>query len=109
MLDAVDLTFGGYLDLQLDKENRSVPRVVELCCAEVERRGIASVGIYRLSGNAATIQKIKTMFNQRMKKNISILGCYMLTIIIIEEEVRFDDEDMDINVVTGVMKRKVKV
>ncbi|KAJ3414186.1 hypothetical protein HDV05_006891 [Chytridiales sp. JEL 0842] len=84
-VNAAELTFGGYLELQLDKENGVIPKIVEMCCSEVEKRGLTSVGIYRLSGNASTVLKVKNMVNQ-------------------QEEVKLDDEDMDINVVTSVLK-----
>ena len=57
--------FGGLLETQIQKEGRSFPSVVEQCIQEVERRGLQSQGIYRLSGNASTIQKIRSMFNNR--------------------------------------------
>ncbi|KAJ1554881.1 Rho GTPase-activating protein 27, partial [Cladochytrium tenue] len=80
-----DLVFGGTLGAQLEREGRSVPAVVELCCTEVERRGLESQGIYRLSGNTATVAKLKTQFNNG-------------------ESPPLDSEDMDINVVTGLLK-----
>ncbi|KAJ3109449.1 Rho GTPase-activating protein 15 [Phlyctochytrium planicorne] len=72
-------------DLHADYDGRKIPEVVELCCAEIERRGILSQGIYRLSGNTTTIQKLRSQFNQN-------------------EPVRLDSEDIDINVVSGLLK-----
>ncbi|KAI8803271.1 hypothetical protein BJ742DRAFT_829960 [Cladochytrium replicatum] len=60
-----ELTFGGDLEIQLRKDNRTIPLVMELCIAEVEKRGIESQGIYRLSGNKSTVEKFRTMFNQQ--------------------------------------------
>ncbi|KAI9359688.1 Rho GTPase activation protein [Zopfochytrium polystomum] len=85
VLNSNELVFGGVLDLQLDKEGRTVPAVVEQCCGEVERRGITSQGIYRLSGNTATIAKMKVSYNQG-------------------ETVALDADDLDINLVTGLLK-----
>ncbi|TPX36326.1 hypothetical protein SmJEL517_g01634 [Synchytrium microbalum] len=79
-----DLVFGGSLSQQVAKDNSPYPSVVEACIQEVERRGLQSQGIYRLSGNASTIQKIRIMFNS-------------------QEAVRFEDEP-DINVVAAVLK-----
>ena len=79
-----DMMFGGILELHLDSEGQTIPRIVELCCLEVEARGINSVGIYRLSGNAATIQKIRSSLN----KNEPIPSI----------------EELDINVVTNLLK-----
>ncbi|KAJ3055843.1 Rho GTPase-activating protein 27 [Rhizophlyctis rosea] len=77
--------FGGILESQLAKEGRQIPLVVEQSIAEVEKRGLQSQGIYRLSGNAATIQKIKAQFNAG-------------------ETVQLDDDALDINVVSGALK-----
>jgi hypothetical protein len=52
--------FGGSLRLE---ENGDIPRIVKLCITEVEKRGLESVGIYRLSGPASTIQKYRAAFN----------------------------------------------
>jgi len=62
---AADMVFGGSLEAQVQREGKSIPTIVEQCIAEVDKRGLQSVGIYRLSGNAATIQKIKAQFNAR--------------------------------------------
>ncbi|KAI9323397.1 hypothetical protein BX666DRAFT_1847771 [Dichotomocladium elegans] len=57
--------FGGYLSMEA---NGDVPHIVRLCIEEVEERGLASVGIYRLSGPASAIQKYRTLFNQSKPK-----------------------------------------
>ncbi|KAJ3084935.1 N-chimaerin, partial [Quaeritorhiza haematococci] len=79
------LVFGGILELQVQKEGRPIPSIVELCCEEVERRGLKSQGIYRLSGNAATVQKLRMQFNQQEIPDLA-------------------DEELDINVVSSVLK-----
>ncbi|CEP12575.1 hypothetical protein [Parasitella parasitica] len=73
--------FGGYLRME---DNGYIPRVVSLCIQQVEARGLQSVGIYRLSGPASTIQKYRTAFNKG-------------------ENVSFQEEH-DINTVTGLLK-----
>lgn len=55
--------FGGYLRME---ENGDVPYIVSTCIKEVEARGLQSVGIYRLSGPASSIQKYKAAFNDSM-------------------------------------------
>jgi hypothetical protein len=52
--------FGGFLHME---EDGDIPRIVSLCIKEVEARGLKSVGIYRLSGPASTIQKYRASFN----------------------------------------------
>ena len=44
------------------REKRSVPFVVTRCVREVERRGLSEVGIYRVSGLASDINKLKKSF-----------------------------------------------
>ncbi|KAI8365628.1 Rho GTPase activation protein [Choanephora cucurbitarum] len=73
--------FGGELRME---ENGDIPHVVSLCIQQVEERGLQSVGIYRLSGPASSIQKYKTMFNQG--EHVSL------------------KEEHDINAVTGLLK-----
>ncbi|KAI9484648.1 Rho GTPase activation protein [Zychaea mexicana] len=72
--------FGGFL---ITTKEGDVPPVVRMCVEEVEARGLTTVGIYRLSGPASSIQRYRTAFN-----------C--------DEPVSF--EDADINAVTGLLK-----
>ncbi|KAL9537527.1 hypothetical protein MBANPS3_011698 [Mucor bainieri] len=73
--------FGGYLRME---DNGDIPRIVALCVREVEARGLQSVGIYRLSGPASTIQKYRTAFNKGERVSLK--------------------EEHDINAVTGLLK-----
>ncbi|KAI3641410.1 hypothetical protein MIR68_000540 [Amoeboaphelidium protococcarum] len=63
-----DIAFGGLLELQVKAENKKVPSIVETCIAQVELKGMDSVGIYRLSGNAASIQKFRVLYNEDPSK-----------------------------------------
>lgn len=58
-----ELIFGGPIGVNLD-EDLDIPIIVRQCIEEVERRGVESQGIYRLSGNASQIQKLKILVNQ---------------------------------------------
>ncbi|KAF9107082.1 hypothetical protein BGX29_007444 [Mortierella sp. GBA35] len=53
--------FGGSLTVE---SGRSVPKVVELCVRAIEARGLATAGIYRVSGHMASIQNLKRAFNE---------------------------------------------
>lgn len=59
------LVFGGFLENHCRSQNGSfrLPDVVAKCVSVVAKRGLQSVGIYRLSGNSVTIQKLKQAFN----------------------------------------------
>ncbi|KAI8085164.1 Rho GTPase activation protein [Halteromyces radiatus] len=73
--------FGGFLYLDQDQY---VPVVVRQCIEQVEMKGLDSVGIYRLSGPASTIQKYRTAYNRRELVDLA--------------------EEHDINVATGLLK-----
>jgi hypothetical protein len=64
--------FGGRLVDQVAKQQRPIPYIVETCVREVEASGLQSEGIYRLSGNAADVQRLKALFNSR---EFGILPC----------------------------------
>ena len=46
-----------------------VPHVVRCCVEEVERRGMAEVGIYRISGNTIEIGMLKAAFDSSKKRH----------------------------------------
>ncbi|KAI9092695.1 Rho GTPase activation protein [Phlyctochytrium arcticum] len=83
-----DQIFGGHLATQVRPgapPGDNIPVVVRMCVKEVDERGLTSQGIYRLSGNASTVQKIRVQFNQ-------------------QEHVNLSDESLDINAVASVLK-----
>ncbi|NXQ30468.1 RHG15 protein, partial [Alaudala cheleensis] len=59
-----DQIFGSHLHLVCEHEKSTVPQFVRLCIKAVERRGLDVDGIYRVSGNLATIQKLRFVVNQ---------------------------------------------
>ncbi|KAJ1928750.1 hypothetical protein FBU59_007103, partial [Linderina macrospora] len=80
-------TFG--IDLaKLMPDPKVVPVAVDKCLSEIERRGLEEVGIYRVSGAAADVSRLRQLFN------------------FAPEAVDLSaDEFYDINVVSGVMKQ----
>jgi hypothetical protein len=80
------LVFACPLENLCAREKGMVPTFVTSCIEEVERRGLTSQGIYRLSGNAADVTKLRYMVDQE--------NCYNLSSSVWE----------DINVVTGALK-----
>ncbi|XP_025007981.1 rho GTPase-activating protein 15 isoform X2 [Gallus gallus] len=81
-----DQIFGSHLHLVCEHENSTVPQFVRQCIKAVERRGLEVDGIYRVSGNLATIQKLRFVVNQEEKLNLD------------------DSQWEDIHVVTGALK-----
>lgn len=44
------------------REKRDIPFILSACIREVERRGMSEVGIYRVSGSASDLAKLKKSF-----------------------------------------------
>ncbi|RXN29506.1 rho GTPase-activating 9 isoform X1 [Labeo rohita] len=80
-----DQVFGCGLELLCEREKSTVPQFVRKCTDAVERRGLDTDGIYRVSGNLAVIQKLRFAVNH--------------------ERLDLDDPQWeDIHVITGALK-----
>ncbi|KAM9346791.1 rho GTPase-activating protein 15 [Symphorus nematophorus] len=81
-----DRVFGCHLSTLCEREGTMVPRFVQMCLDAVEKRGLEADGIYRVSGNLATIQKLRFIVDQ-------------------EEPLDLDHSQWeDVHVVTGALK-----
>ncbi|XP_036401367.1 rho GTPase-activating protein 15 [Megalops cyprinoides] len=81
-----DRVFGCHLLTLCEREGTTVPNFVKMCVEAVEKRGLEADGIYRVSGNLATIQKLRFLVDQ-------------------EDELDLDDSQWeDVHVVTGALK-----
>ncbi|KAM3862086.1 rho GTPase-activating protein 15 [Diretmus argenteus] len=81
-----DRVFGCHLLTLCEREGTTVPKFVKLCVEAVEKRGLEADGLYRVSGNLATIQKLRFIVDQ-------------------EEELNLDGSQWeDVHVVTGALK-----
>ena len=47
------------------REKRTIPIIIQLLVREVERRGLEELGIYRVSGLATDIAKLRKTFDTR--------------------------------------------
>lgn len=45
-----------------------IPVIVEKCIAEIEKRGLEEVGIYRVAGTGSTVSELKAAFNKNVNK-----------------------------------------
>uniref|UniRef100_A0A8C9PYU4 Rho-GAP domain-containing protein n=1 Tax=Spermophilus dauricus TaxID=99837 RepID=A0A8C9PYU4_SPEDA len=89
-----DQIFGSHLHTVCERENSTVPWFVKKCIEAVEKRGLDADGIYRVSGNLATIQKLRNFFS-----------CSISPRVFPEEKLNLDDSQWeDIHVVTGALK-----
>ncbi|KAF8587871.1 RhoGAP-domain-containing protein, partial [Ramaria rubella] len=86
--EKVGMTFGVDLAEQITRDSVDVPRVMHKCCEAIEKWGLESKGIYRLSGTHSKVQKLK----ERLDRDI--------------DSVDLDDTEWtsDINNVASVMK-----
>uniref|UniRef100_A0A673UG31 Rho GTPase activating protein 27 n=1 Tax=Suricata suricatta TaxID=37032 RepID=A0A673UG31_SURSU len=81
-----DQVFGCALAALCERERSPVPRFVQQCIRTVEARGLDIDGLYRISGNLATIQKLRYK---------------------VDHDERLDLEDgrwEDVHVITGALK-----
>ena len=52
-------TFGVDLAEQMARDGVEIPLIMEKCCAAIEKYGLRSQGIYRISGMMTKIQRLK--------------------------------------------------
>uniref|UniRef100_A0A3B4WVH4 Rho GTPase activating protein 9 n=1 Tax=Seriola lalandi dorsalis TaxID=1841481 RepID=A0A3B4WVH4_SERLL len=99
-----DQVFGCRLEMLCEREKNMVPRFVRLCTEAVERRGLDTDGIYRVSGNLAVIQKLRFLVNH--ERAVTTDGRYMFPAELVQEEkLNLDESEWeDIHVITGALK-----
>ncbi|KTF86613.1 hypothetical protein cypCar_00045794 [Cyprinus carpio] len=66
-----DQVFGCGLELLCEREKSTIPQFVRKCTDAVERKGLETDGIYRVSGNLAVIQKLRFAVNHGEKESKS--------------------------------------
>ncbi|XP_044072751.1 rho GTPase-activating protein 9 isoform X3 [Siniperca chuatsi] len=99
-----DQVFGCRLEMLCEREKSTVPRFVRLCTEAVEKRGLDTDGIYRVSGNLAVIQKLRFLVDH--ERAVTTDGRYMFPAELVQEEkLNLDESDWDdIHVITGALK-----
>ncbi|XP_053723206.1 rho GTPase-activating protein 15 isoform X9 [Synchiropus splendidus] len=99
-----DQVFGCRLEMLCEREKSTVPRFVRMCTETVERRGLHTDGIYRVSGNLAVIQKLRFLVNH--ERAVTTDGRYMFPAELVQEEkLNLDESEWeDIHVITGALK-----
>ncbi|XP_056633946.1 active breakpoint cluster region-related protein [Diorhabda sublineata] len=78
--------FGEKIQAVCKRQKRDIPFIVTACIREVERRGMAEVGIYRVSGSSLDITKLKKSFETNSYEAEQLL------------------KEVDIHSVTGILK-----
>ncbi|XP_048878199.1 rho GTPase-activating protein 15 isoform X3 [Brienomyrus brachyistius] len=99
-----DQVFGCRLETLCEREKTAVPRFVKMCTEAVERRGLETDGIYRVSGNLAVIQKLRFTVNH--ERAVSTDGRFLFPEGLVQEEKLNLDHIQweDIHVITGALK-----
>ncbi|XP_065336059.1 active breakpoint cluster region-related protein-like [Cloeon dipterum] len=78
--------FGAKIQQVCKRQKRPVPFIITICVREVERRGMDEVGIYRVSGSASDLNKLKKSFETNSYEAEQLL------------------KEVDIHSVTGILK-----
>ncbi|XP_060803118.1 active breakpoint cluster region-related protein [Amyelois transitella] len=78
--------FGAKITHVAKREKRNIPFIISACVREVERRGITEVGVYRISGSASDLNRLKKSFETNAYEAEQLL------------------KEVDIHSVTGVLK-----
>ena len=59
-----DPVFGCELSHLCERDKSNVPKFLLQFMEHIEKKGLNSVGLYRLSGNAASVQKLRCIVEQ---------------------------------------------
>ncbi|KAJ8681300.1 hypothetical protein QAD02_017087 [Eretmocerus hayati] len=78
--------FGAKVQQVCKREKREVPFIITACVREVEKRGMAEVGLYRVSGSASDVAKLRKSFESNSYEAEQLL------------------KEVDVHSVTGVLK-----
>lgn len=78
--------FGEKIQQVCKRQKRDIPFIVTACVREVERRGMSEVGIYRVSGSASDLAKLKKSFESNSYEAEQFL------------------KEVDIHSVTGILR-----
>lgn len=68
-------TFGVDLAEQMVRDDVEVPTIVRKCCEAIEKYGLESQGIYRISGTSSKIQVLK----QQLDRGTRVFRFHMKT------------------------------
>ncbi|KAF4527893.1 hypothetical protein B566_EDAN011284 [Ephemera danica] len=78
--------FGAKIQHVCKRQKRPVPFIITSCVREVERRGMNEIGIYRVSGSASDLTRLKKSFETNSYEAEQLL------------------KEVDVHSVTGVLK-----
>jgi hypothetical protein len=67
-------TFGVDLAEQMARDHVEIPPILEKCCAAIEKYGLCSQGIYRISGMARKVSLLKERLDKGEEKTLLFRG-----------------------------------
>lgn len=88
-------------------EKRDIPFLISACIREVERRGMNEVGIYRVSGSALDVAKLKKSFETSNRRKIFSKKNFNFSIkthFLDNYEAEQLLKEVDMHSVTGILK-----
>ena len=60
----IEPTFGCSIEALAARTHRSVPLFLENLIPHIEKKGLSVIGLYRLSGNASQVQKLRYLLEE---------------------------------------------
>ena len=101
-----DQVFGTDLAKLYEQAKNQVPPFLLHFLNHIERKGLESTGIYRLSGNAASVTKLRYLVEQGGSEDFILFAVWIgLHMIPSDQKIDLDDPQWaDINIVTGCLK-----
>lgn len=99
-------TFGVDLAEQMARDTVEIPAIMDKCCAAIEKYGITSQGIYRISGTMNKVQKLKERLDRGKSAWPTMLTLIEYSLFPDFDSVNLDAEEWsaDINNVSSVLK-----
>lgn len=107
MVDKGRPTFGVDLAEQMARDNVEVPPIMLKCCQAIEKYGLFSQGVYRVSGMTSKVASLKAKLDRGtsdLKISQSITLIYIFCIDLDSVDLDLPEWSEDINCVTGVLK-----
>lgn len=91
------------------RQKRNVPFIVSACIREVERRGMSEVGIYRVSGSASDLMRLKKSF-ETSEQCLNVLKLYDANVLMFLDSYEAEQllKEVDIHSVTGILKQYLR-
>ena len=97
--------FGSDLAELLSREGGDIPRIVEKFCPVIEKYGMDSQGIYRISGTQSQMKRLRQKCEEG--RALCLLSSHRTDLVVDLDSLDLESPEWlaDINVVAGVLKK----